>query len=617
MNKLVAFIMILCAFTTSAFAELKITPERALQSYPFKVSMPKYSNEQGEDVYFVLYSYEENSVFPKVQELRAKSSPNGAEWFAEFDTSILSSFAICKAIDMNYSEPIETSIPILLYDRNGAPVKSSAYLKSLYDLGALSGAESAYPDYDLAVKDLELELLNYKANKQAQLAFYSLKYDLKQIPAQTVDSCASAILKTVAYNDEKTLESIIKAYNAIGKTQVADSLTKVAMRNFPTGSISESEFLKKMNDKKDATSYTETAELFLLQFSNSKSKAEITERAAASLIKEGNYDKAESFLEKNNYMPPTQALYLAFIYLEKLNNRTKAESIFNNAINALKNKAMSAKPSYVSYFDWNEQARNGLAETYRAFGQFYMQLKERDSSLKYLSLAKSEFASENTKIYEDLATAYYRFRMDSLAFASAESAILLSTESKNVKEIHKKLYDEELHNNTPYAKYYENLEYQAENNRLSKLNVKRLNKRIEMPVLMNVDELMVDLSLYKGEVLVVEFFSSWCEPCENSFSSLVDLSKRLNEGVKAKFFAIDVWEKEKKNPEVFRNGDFGKVKIFFDDNAAFARKTGIKGLPTRLFFDKNGTLQFAQTGSIGKDTDLQETMDIMKILVTE
>jgi thiol-disulfide isomerase/thioredoxin len=118
------------------------------------------------------------------------------------------------------------------------------------------------------------------------------------------------------------------------------------------------------------------------------------------------------------------------------------------------------------------------------------------------------------------------------------------------------------------------------------------------------------LSDYKGKVVVLNFWATWCDPCREEMPSMQRLQDKL--AGKLVILAVDygegaprIWEFLKKVPVKFT------VLLDRDTSAATAWK--VKVLPTTLVIDAEQKVRFAAVGDVGWDTPPVES-EIRKLL---
>ena len=101
----------------------------------------------------------------------------------------------------------------------------------------------------------------------------------------------------------------------------------------------------------------------------------------------------------------------------------------------------------------------------------------------------------------------------------------------------------------------------------------------------------VDLNQNKGNIVVLNFWATWCAPCKKEMPSLSQLSRKLPN---LKVYAINMEKPNIKKVENFYNElEINNIKIYFDPEFNLAKKFRMRGLPTTIFLDKSGN-EFAR-----------------------
>ena len=108
----------------------------------------------------------------------------------------------------------------------------------------------------------------------------------------------------------------------------------------------------------------------------------------------------------------------------------------------------------------------------------------------------------------------------------------------------------------------------------------------------------IDLNDYQGNLILLNFWATWCAPCKEEMPSLDLLQKRENLD-KLKIFPINVGQDNLENSlKFFEDLKIKNLKIYFDPPITLAKKFGLRGIPTSILFNKDG-LEFARIiGSI-------------------
>ncbi|MFG3140950.1 TlpA family protein disulfide reductase [Streptomyces sp. NPDC048211] len=117
---------------------------------------------------------------------------------------------------------------------------------------------------------------------------------------------------------------------------------------------------------------------------------------------------------------------------------------------------------------------------------------------------------------------------------------------------------------------------------------------------------------YKGKVIVLNVWGSWCSPCRAEAPYFAKLSKRMN-SKDVKFVGINTRD-PKKPPAVNFEANFGiEYPSFFDPTGRLMLRfpkgnLTPKGIPTTLVLDRNGKIAARHVGAISGE-DLQKMID--------
>jgi thiol-disulfide isomerase/thioredoxin len=96
----------------------------------------------------------------------------------------------------------------------------------------------------------------------------------------------------------------------------------------------------------------------------------------------------------------------------------------------------------------------------------------------------------------------------------------------------------------------------------------------------------VDLTNNKGNMMIINFWASWCLPCKREMPSLEKLAQNYPE---IKIYAINM-----EKPNKLRALDFYKsigitsLDIYFDPGFKLVKQFKMRGLPTSILINKKG-----------------------------
>jgi thiol-disulfide isomerase/thioredoxin len=108
----------------------------------------------------------------------------------------------------------------------------------------------------------------------------------------------------------------------------------------------------------------------------------------------------------------------------------------------------------------------------------------------------------------------------------------------------------------------------------------------------SIDEF--SLQDYRGKVVYLDFWASWCKPCQKSFPWMNALQKKLS-GKDFKIVTINV-DKNAADMEAFLQHLPAHFTIYHDPNGSLAEKFQLPGMPTAFIIDKTGKAMHKHVG---------------------
>ena len=108
----------------------------------------------------------------------------------------------------------------------------------------------------------------------------------------------------------------------------------------------------------------------------------------------------------------------------------------------------------------------------------------------------------------------------------------------------------------------------------------------------------ININDFKGNLIILNFWATWCAPCKEEMPSLDLLQKNKNLN-NLKIFPINIGQENvEKASKFFSDLKIKNLDLYFDSPITLAKKFGLRGIPTTILFDKDG-LEFARiVGSI-------------------
>ena len=98
----------------------------------------------------------------------------------------------------------------------------------------------------------------------------------------------------------------------------------------------------------------------------------------------------------------------------------------------------------------------------------------------------------------------------------------------------------------------------------------------------------INIKDYKGKLLLINFWATWCAPCKKEMTSLDSLFQNRDFN-NLEVLAVNMEKPNRSKTEKFFNDlNIKKIKIFFDSNLNFLKELKLRGVPTTVLINKKG-----------------------------
>ncbi len=111
----------------------------------------------------------------------------------------------------------------------------------------------------------------------------------------------------------------------------------------------------------------------------------------------------------------------------------------------------------------------------------------------------------------------------------------------------------------------------------------------------------IDVASYRGRVLLLDVWASWCGPCKQELPVLNDMARRLkSQGIEILAVSVD---QERANVDKFLRAQGGRwaLTVAHDPRGEIAELLQPDKMPTSYVVDRAGIVRYVNTGFVPED----------------
>ena len=130
--------------------------------------------------------------------------------------------------------------------------------------------------------------------------------------------------------------------------------------------------------------------------------------------------------------------------------------------------------------------------------------------------------------------------------------------------------------------------YSIERPDINNLIIHKEKKKIEKVEFFNSKKNKVSLNDYKSNVVIINFWATWCAPCKEEIPHLNKL-KSIPNFKDIDIILINIADEElTKSKEFFEKLNINNLEIFYGSSLELAKEFKLRGIPTTIIIDKEG-----------------------------
>ena len=332
----------------------------------------------------------------------------------------------------------------------------------------------------------------------------------------------------------------------------------------------------------------------------------------------------------------------ALEYFKVLNDKTWSERPVFSAVNSMKetknddlglvleiiNKSVAvsrqeydepsnSKPPLKISSVWKESRAKQLALALDASAVVANALGNADAALTYSEEAYQLTNKQNKQVNEHYAEVLFKNGSLDGAKKILEESIASGIQSPKMEEFLKQIFVNSQGSDAGFTSYYSDLKTQALDDLKAKIQSEMVTQLAPSFTLTDTDGKEVSLSDYKGKIVILDFWATWCGPCKASFPAMKKALNKYEKGNEVKILFVNSKEtaedKLQAVKDLMEKNNY-PFHVLMDNKNEVFESYGVTLLPTKLIIDKAGNIRHRSFGFRGETELLDELEAVISIL---
>jgi len=607
----------------------KITPVNPKPGEKITIQFnPSNTGLENKEVSYIIYSVKNGLM--NAEEYLMKKNSEGWEGTYQIPDSSQAIGLKFIGLKSKFSEQVmQTAYVIQLYGKDGKPLKgtkaAAAYIAGYQ--GVVNAKGNKEESYRLFKEE-------YKINP-GQIANYLFLYCdcINSLEKEKAAGAIEKLLNNLWKKKDSLLEAQLQAMANIYQQILKDKdkskeCLEFGKKKYPEGKIVEGELINQF--------YAEgknpgKAEEIFINYSakypkaDGQSFASMAGRVINGYCSQGKYEEAKSFLskikfsEKDNkwawlYSSLSQS---ASICLNKGADRSFTEYFTDIALKAAETfiNLLKPNPNWLTENQFMEMKKEFTSDIYSTVARVYEKYKTPKEALEMAEKGykMSAFSKELVQVYMRLLVENNRAEE---AIKILDEMIISGTKSEEMLKTHKKAYEKVKGSAEGYEEYIKGLKEKSLSLLIEKIKKSIVKKPAPQFTLTDTEGKKVSLSDYKGKIVILDFWATWCSPCKASFPLMKKAQEKYAVNPDVKFLFINTLEKVEnplENAANFIKTNNYPFHVAVDAESKISAAYEVNGIPSKIFIDREGNVRYTAVG-FEAETMMEEIDTVVNLI---
>ncbi|WP_307532546.1 TlpA disulfide reductase family protein [Pedobacter sp. W3I1] len=446
------------------------------------------------------------------------------------------------------------------------------------------------------------------------------------------DSSDKQLLRTklAELADGKTEKMVLTAanyYYRLGDAKQSEKLYKDVVTRFPLGTQARGEASKGFYELKTAAEAEAAYRTWIKKFPpENYENIKVDDRLAYDYVRamiagkfaaEKNVAKANAyakmlevdFWKGNAYSGLTTAFYKNG---DLANAEIYAKMAMDNAFSYLDGKKGNE--------NWAKFSASGYAGLTSTYANILFERKKYTEALKYSEMAYKSSTALNPQLNYRYAQILMGLNRNQEAYEKLEEVVKAGKANTAMADDFKKLYVKVKGSDAGFDEFAAAIRKSYLETLSKKLTKDMVKEPAANFTLTDLDGKQVSLTDYKGKIVILDFWATWCGPCKASFPAMQMAVNKYKDDSNVKFLFIHTWENAANPTEdatTFIKSMKYNFEVLMDLKDVQTKKNkvvssyNVAGIPAKFVIDGMGNIRFKLTGFDGSNEAAVDELTMM------
>lgn len=575
---------------------------------------------EGKSIHAVVYTFTAAAELPLAIEIPLEK--RSGRWTGAITMPKDAVYGIVKVGNgLVYDTNKELFWEVLVHNEKGQPIEGANLKAAMARYGQLPAPCRMKDDFTEALEHLNKETRLYPKNVVAQFNYIMIAKNIGDLTEDEAKGKYRELTSQVS-QIQSPLEAIAvaQAYAEQQKQEESERVMTDAARRFPTSTVAEQAQLQELGASKSLDEFVGRASEHLAKWTSSPARQNIIDAVLNATTQQNAMSQLVSFVSTTKGLS-ARTIHQAVNFIGAIDSlRPQALRLVDDGIAA--SRDASRRPQNMGSSEWGEEQRLASSQLRFVQGAILRAMGRTDDAIKALEqsieIGGDDLEKGCVEMLIELQSAGGQTKK---ALQLAERAMSLGVATPKVVDTFRAMLRADGEDSTDISEREQELRAQGRKRMATKVVQDMLNLQAIEGTFTTLEGKPVKISDWKGKVVIIDYWATWCGPCRQSFPSLQKLYLRYKDNPNVVFAIVNVWERSDDRVKTVRDFMSKNASLTFpmylDKDDSVVGKFGVTGIPTKFYLGKDGRVQFKEVGLHPEEQFLDEATNRIEALLAQ